>query len=86
LDNSTINENKFRKNKSTPLIILATFFDQYQSTVIQVNLDHSDILDENPVKAIKLLIKFSDKYYEWYLNSYASIHFINNKRYFKSYR
>jgi hypothetical protein len=27
LNNSTINENKFKKNKSTPLIILAIFFD-----------------------------------------------------------
>jgi hypothetical protein len=38
------------------------------------------------VKAIKLSIEFSDKYHEWYLNSYASTHFINNKRYFKNYR
>jgi hypothetical protein len=29
LDNSTTNKNKFRKDKSTPLIISAIFFDQY---------------------------------------------------------
>jgi hypothetical protein len=29
LNNSIINENKFRKDKSIPLIISVTFFDQY---------------------------------------------------------
>jgi hypothetical protein len=29
LDNSTINENKFRKNKSILLIVSTIFFDQY---------------------------------------------------------
>jgi hypothetical protein len=38
------------------------------------------------VKVIELSIEFSDKYHEWYLDSYVSAHFINNKRYFKNYR
>jgi hypothetical protein len=29
LDNSTTNENKIRKDKSTPLVISAIFFDQH---------------------------------------------------------
>jgi hypothetical protein len=32
LNNSITNKNKIKKNKSTPLIISAIFFDQYQST------------------------------------------------------
>jgi hypothetical protein len=38
------------------------------------------------VKIIELLIEFSDKCHEWYLDSYVSTHFTNNKRYFKNYR
>jgi hypothetical protein len=38
------------------------------------------------VKAIKLLMEFSNKCHEWYLNLYVLAYFINNKRYFKSYR
>jgi hypothetical protein len=51
-----------------------------------VNLDHSDISDENLVKVIKLSIESSDECHEWYLNSYVLAYFTNNKRYFKSYR
>jgi hypothetical protein len=86
LDNSTINKNKIKKNKSTLLVISAIFFNQHQPTVIQINLNHSDTSNENSVKAIELPIKSSDKYHEWYLDSYASAHFTNNKRYFKNYR
>jgi hypothetical protein len=86
LDNPTTNKNKTRKDKSTPLIISATFFNQYQSTVIQIDLDHSDISDENSVKAIELPIKFSNKCHEWYLDLYVLTYFTNNKRYFKNYR
>jgi hypothetical protein len=86
LNNSIINENKVRKNKSILLIISAIFFDQYQSTAIQIDLDYSDISDEDLMKTIELPIKFSNKCHEWYLNSYASTYFINNKRYFKNYR
>jgi hypothetical protein len=86
LNNSIINENKIRKNKSTPLIILTTFFDQHQFIVTQINLNHSNISDEDSVKIIELSIESSNKYHEWYLDSYASAYFINNKRYFKNYR
>jgi hypothetical protein len=86
LDNSTTNKNKIKKNKSTSLIISAIFFDQHQFTAIQIDLNYSDILDEDSVKAIKLPIKFSDECHEWYLDLYISIHFTNNKRYFKNYR
>jgi hypothetical protein len=82
----TINESKSRKNKSTSLIISAIFFDQHQSIVIQMNLNHSDTLDENLMKVIELWIKFSNECHEWYLNLYISAYFINNKRYFKNYR
>jgi hypothetical protein len=51
-----------------------------------MDLDHSNILDENSIQTIKLLIKSSNKYHEWYLNLYALTYFINNKRYFKNYR
>jgi hypothetical protein len=51
-----------------------------------MNLNYSDISDENSVKIIELPIEFSDKYHEWYVNSYVLAHFTNNKRYFKSYR
>jgi hypothetical protein len=51
-----------------------------------MNLNHTDILDKDSVKIIKLPIKFSDEYHEWYLNLYASTYFTNNKRYFKNYR
>jgi hypothetical protein len=64
LDNSTINENKIRKNKSTPLIISTTFFDQHQPTAIQIDLDYSDTSDENSIKAMELPIEFSNKYHE----------------------
>jgi hypothetical protein len=64
LDNSTINKNKIKKNKSTSLIISAIFFDQYQFTAAQIDLDYSDISDENSIKTMKLLIKFSDEYHE----------------------
>jgi hypothetical protein len=49
-------------------------------------LNHSNISDENSVKVTELPIEFSNKYHKWYLDSYASAYFINNKRYFKSYR
>jgi hypothetical protein len=64
LDNPTINENKIRKDKSTPLIISAIFFDQHQSTAAQINLDHSNISDENSVKIIELSIEFSNECHE----------------------
>jgi hypothetical protein len=86
LNNSKTNENKIRKNKSTPLIILATFFDQYQFTAAQINLDHSNISDEDSMKTIELPIEFFNECHEWYLDSCASAHFTNNKRYFKNYR
>jgi hypothetical protein len=86
LDNSIINENKSRKDKSTSLIISVIFFNQHQSIATQIDLDYSDISDENSVKVIKLSIKFSDECHEWYLDLYASAYFINNKRYFKNYR
>jgi hypothetical protein len=64
LDNSITNKNKSRKNKSISLIISTTFFDQYQFIVIQINLDYSDILNENLIKVIELLIEFSNEYHE----------------------
>jgi hypothetical protein len=51
-----------------------------------MNLDHSNISDEDLVEVIKLSIEFSDEYHEWYLDLYVSIYFTNNKRYFKNYR
>jgi hypothetical protein len=51
-----------------------------------VNLNHSNILDENSIEVIKLSIEFFNECHEWYLDLYVSTHFINNKRYFKSYR
>jgi hypothetical protein len=51
-----------------------------------MNLDYSNILDEDSIEIIKLLIEFSDKCNEWYLNLYVLAHLINNKRYFKNYR
>jgi hypothetical protein len=51
-----------------------------------MNLDHSDILDEDLVEVIKLSIEFSDECHEWYLDSCVLAYFIDNKRYFKSYR
>jgi hypothetical protein len=51
-----------------------------------MDLNHSDILDEDLMKVIKLSIEFFDKCHEWYLDLYVLIYFINNKRYFKSYR
>jgi hypothetical protein len=51
-----------------------------------MDLNHSNILDENLVKAVKLSIEFSDKCHKWYLDLYVSAYFINNKRYFKNYR
>jgi hypothetical protein len=86
LDNSTTNKNKIRKNKSILLIVSAIFFDQYQFIAIQIDLNHSDISDENLVKTMKLLIEFSNECYELYLDLYVLTHFINNKRYFKNYR
>jgi hypothetical protein len=86
LDNSTTNKNKIRKNKSTPLVVLATFFDQHQSTATQINLNHSDTSDEDSIKTIELPIESSDECHEWYLDSCALTHFTNNKRYFKNYR
>jgi hypothetical protein len=86
LDNSTINENKIKKNKSTPLIISATFFNQYQFTATQIDLDYSDISDEDSVKVIELPIEFSDECHEWYLDLCVLTYFTNNKRYFKNYR
>ena len=38
------------------------------------------------MEATELSIESSNKYYKWYLDLYSSAHFINNKRYFKSYR
>jgi hypothetical protein len=64
LDNSTINENKIRKNKSTSLIISVIFIDQSQFTATQKNPNYSDILNEDSVKIIELPIEFSDKYHE----------------------
>jgi hypothetical protein len=64
LDNSTTNENKIKKNKSTLLIISATFFDQYQSIAIQIDLNHSNTSDEDSIKAIKLPIEFSNECHE----------------------
>jgi hypothetical protein len=61
---SITNKNKSRKDKLTLLVVSATFFDQYQFTVAQVDLNHSDILDENSVKAIKLSIEFSNECHE----------------------
>jgi hypothetical protein len=77
LDNPIINKNKFRKDKSTSLIISAIFFNQYQFTAAQIDLNYSDISDENLVKVIELSIEFSDECHEWYLNLCASAHFIN---------
>jgi hypothetical protein len=74
------------KNKSIPLIISAIFSNQHQYIVIQVDLDHSEISDEDSVKITKLLIEFSDKCHKWYLDLYVLTHFTNNKRYFKHYR
>jgi hypothetical protein len=64
LDNLTTNENKSRKNKSTSLIVSAILFNQYQFIAIQINLDYSDISDEDSMKTIELLIETSDKYHE----------------------
>jgi hypothetical protein len=64
LNNPTTNENKSRKDKSTPLIILTTFFNQNQPTAAQIDLDHSDTSNENSIKIIKLPIKSSDKCHE----------------------
>jgi hypothetical protein len=64
LDNFTTNENKIRKDKSTPLVISVIFFDQHQSTATQVDLDYSNILDEDSIKTMKLSIEFSDKCHE----------------------
>jgi hypothetical protein len=61
---SIINENKLRKDKSILLIISAIFFNQYQSTAAQIDLNHSDISDENSVKIIKLPIEFSNECHE----------------------
>jgi hypothetical protein len=61
---SITNENKFKKDMSILLIVSAIFFDQYQFTVIQMDLDHSNISDEDSVKIIKLLIEFFNKYHE----------------------
>jgi hypothetical protein len=60
----TTNENKSRKNKSTLLVISATFFNKHQFTAAQMDLDHTDILDENSLEIIKLSIEFSDKCHE----------------------
>jgi hypothetical protein len=68
------------------LVISAIFFDQHQFIVALMNLDHSNISDEDLVEVIKLSIEFSDEYHEWYLDLYVSIYFTNNKRYFKNYR
>jgi hypothetical protein len=54
LNNSTTNENKSRKDKSTSLIVSATFFNQYQSTATQIDLDHSDTLNENLMKIVRI--------------------------------
>jgi hypothetical protein len=51
-----------------------------------VDLDYTNILDEDLVEVIKLSIESSDECHEWYLDLYVSAHFINNKRYFKNYR
>jgi hypothetical protein len=51
-----------------------------------VDLDYLDTLDENSIEVIELLIEFSDKCHEWYLDSYVLAYFINNKRCFKNYR
>jgi hypothetical protein len=58
------NENKFRKDKSISLIVSAIFFNQYQPTAIQINLNYSNTLNENSVEIIKLSIEFSNKYHE----------------------
>jgi hypothetical protein len=64
LDNLTTNKNKIRKNKSTPLIISIIFFDQYQFTATQIDLNHSNISDENSVKVMKLPIEFFNECHE----------------------
>jgi hypothetical protein len=51
-----------------------------------VDLDYTDTSDEDSVEAIELSIESSDECHEWYLDLCASVYFINNKRYFKSYR
>jgi hypothetical protein len=51
-----------------------------------VDLDYTDISDEDSVKVIELFIEFFDECHEWYLNLYVSAYFINHKQYFKSYR
>jgi hypothetical protein len=51
-----------------------------------MDLDYTNISDKDLMKVIELSIKFSDKRHEWYLDSYASIYFTNNQRYFKNYR
>jgi hypothetical protein len=50
--------------KSIPLIISAIFFNQYQLTAVQMDLDYTDISNEDSVKAIELSIEFSDECYE----------------------
>jgi hypothetical protein len=60
----TINKNKYRKDKSILLIISITFFNQHQSTAAQMNLDYTDISNENSVKIIKLPIESSDECHE----------------------
>jgi hypothetical protein len=64
LDNPITNKNKISKHKSTPLIILTTIFDQYQSTAAQIDLDYSDILDKDSMKVIELSIKSFNKCHE----------------------
>jgi hypothetical protein len=51
-----------------------------------MDLDHTNILDENLMETIELSIESSNECHEWYLDLYVSVYFINNKRYFKSYR
>jgi hypothetical protein len=60
----TTNESKSRKDKSTPLVISATFFNQHQPTATQVNLNHTDISGEDSIKTIELPIEFSDECHE----------------------
>jgi hypothetical protein len=51
-----------------------------------MDLDYTNISDENLIEVIKLSIEFSDECHEWYLDLCVSVYFTNNKRYFKNYR
>jgi hypothetical protein len=80
-------ESKSKKDKVTPLVLSAVFFIQQQPIAAKMDLDQTDIQDdEDSVEAIEPPIESSDECHEWYLDSCASAHFTNNKRYFKTFR